>query len=78
MGTLIEIKLTKKASEFPSLDFVVKYGNLFSKAEIVSREMVKEKCIFRIYVHWPENRVSEACVNELEHNRSIEKVTIIS
>ena len=78
MGCLIKIKLTEKASEdFPDF-FIVKYEYFFKNCKIVQDEMEGKKKVFLIYTIWPENKTSKFLVNTMQHDRKIEKCTIIS
>ena len=78
MGCLIRIQFTKKASEEPSLAFIFKYAGFFAKAKVVSQDKEGGKFVVMVYVHWPENKVSDTIVNVFNYDRSMEKITIVS
>ena len=76
---LIEIKLTKKASEEPDINALMfKYIQFFRRAKIASEEMKGDKFVARVYVRYTENKVSEWINNVLTFDSKIEKVCIVS
>lgn len=83
MGCLIKIKYTTKASDDPDTEFAYpfflrKYSDFFIKSNVVSRTLEANKCLFTVYVIWPENRTSDFIVNYLRHDKKIEKAETIS
>ena len=76
---LIEVKLTPKASEGISRFFFIrKYKEFFVNCKIMYAELEGEKFVVRVYVRFPENKVSWFIENNLAHDSKIQKVKIVS
>ena len=78
MGCLIDVIYTKKASEKPSLFFLMKYKTAFKGANILWAKDVEGRYTVRIYLQGGENYVSKICRELLEPEPRIDKVRMIS
>lgn len=76
---LIQIKLTPKASENGHMTFLYgSYGRFFARSTIASMQMAGDNLVGKIYVHFPENYVSNFINSVLQHDTKIEEVIIVS
>ena len=76
---LIEIKLTKRASEKESISFLyAEFKKFFVNSQVAAAGMRGKNYYARIYVHFPENHVSAMCQGTLSYHSKIEKISIVS
>jgi hypothetical protein len=78
MGCLIQITYTESASEDPSPFFILKYLQFFTNSIIMEESLCGKKYVYKMYVCWPENKVSKFIIETLSHERRIYKAIIIS